>query len=88
MGSFKNNLLLGLLAGAAGTATMGAYWKAVAKLKPDLASSAGEEPTSNKVARRALRRAGVKSPSRSTRDVGGQVVHWGYGANWGAAAGL
>jgi len=89
MGIAKN-LLLGWAAGAAGTAAMGAYWKGVAKVNPDLAytEGGGTEPTINRVAKRAMQQAGVKSPSRQAREVGGQVVHWGYGTHWGAIAGL
>lgn len=88
-GSLKSNLLLGLAAGLAATAAMDAYWKALRTLQPEaMAANSHEEPTTVKVARRALRRVGVAKPSSQTRAIGGQMVHWGYGASWGLITGL
>lgn len=87
-GSLKSNVLLGLAGGLAATAAMNAYWMAVGKLKPDLGPSPDEENTTERVARRILKRVGVKRPSSRTRAVGGEMVHWSYGASWGLAVGL
>jgi hypothetical protein len=86
-GSWKKGLLFGAAAGLAGTAAMNGYWAAMAKAKPELGSS-DDEPSTEKLARRALRQAGVKAPSKRTRAAGGTIVHWGYGTAWGAMAGL
>ncbi|MGN6592667.1 MAG: hypothetical protein ACTHJX_07205 [Terriglobales bacterium] len=86
MAHLARNLLVGLAAGVAGTAAMDAYWSGLARLKPEWLES-DEEPSTHKLARRVLRRAGVKSPSRQTRAVGGKAVHWSYGSGWGMAAG-
>ncbi len=67
---------------------MDGYWAALSKLRPRTASGGGGEPTTEKVACRMLRLAGVQSPSRQTLQLGGQVVHWSYGINWGIAAGV
>jgi len=86
MAHLGKNLLIGLAAGVAGTAAMDAYWMGLAKIKPEWVQSEGE-PATQKVARRALRKAGVKSPSQQTRRVGGKTVHWSYGGSWGLVAG-
>jgi hypothetical protein len=78
--------LTGVAAGAAGTALMGVYWKALASMRPK-PNRSSEEPTTNKVAADAMERAGLK-PSTQARKVGGQVVHWSYGTLWGGVAGL
>lgn len=86
--SLKANLAIGICAGLAGTALMGAFFAATKKLAPASGGTEQEEPTTNKVATRVLNKAGVRYPSRKVRNVGGQVVHWTYGAAWGALAGL
>lgn len=83
----RSNLLLGMAGGIVGIAMMDAYWTALSKIKPQT-GGASAEPTTEKVARRVLRRAGIPFPSRQTRAVGGQVVHWGYGTSWGLVTGL
>ena len=85
--SLTRNVLVGLAAGAAATAAMNGFWAGLARIRPP-SSGSGDEPTTVKVARRGLRRVGVKSPSKQTREIGGQVVHWSYGTNWGMMAGL
>lgn len=85
-GNIRRNLAIGLLGGLAGTAAMNAYWKGLAKAKPELAAS-DEEPSTQKAARKVLKRAGVRSPSREVRKYGGEAVHWGTGMTWGLIAG-
>lgn len=89
-GKWLGRLAMGMVAGAAGTAAMNAYWMGVGALKGEknAASSSGEEPTTVKVARTALAKVGVRHPSRPVREMGGQAVHWGYGTLWGGLAGL
>lgn len=85
-GHLKRNLAIGLLGGVAGTAAMNAYWKGLAKTSPELVKS-DEEPSTEKAVRKALKRAGVRSPSSQVRKYGGEAVHWGTGVTWGLIAG-
>lgn len=85
-GHLKRNLAVGLLAGLAGTAVMDQYWRVLAKTKPDWVTS-GEEPSTQKAARKLLQNVGVRSPSRRIRKRGGEAVHWGTGLTWGLAVG-
>jgi len=71
----------------AATAVINAHWMVVGKVKPELASNGGEEPPTVNVARGAMKKAGVKSPSSDVRTLGGKAVHWGYGTTWGLIAG-
>ncbi|MGH9466621.1 MAG: hypothetical protein ACRD1Y_04645 [Terriglobales bacterium] len=75
------------MAGVAGTAAMDEYWRILRKTKPEWVKSE-EEPTSHKVVRRAMQKAGVRSPSRAVRESGGKAVHWTYGAGWGMVVGV
>lgn len=85
-GHLKGNLAIGLLGGVAGTAAMNAYWKGLAKASHKLVES-DEEPSTEKAVRKALKRAGVRSPSSQVRKYGGEAVHWGTGITWGLIAG-
>lgn len=89
-GKWLGRLAIGLVAGAAGTAAMNAYWKGAQRLqrKEAAASSSGDEPATVKVARTALAKVGVRHPSRQVRNLSGQALHWGYGALWGGLASL
>ena len=89
-GKWLGRLAMGLAAGAAGTAAMNAYWMGMRRLqnKQPAATSSGDEPATVKVARTALAKVGVRHPSRQVRNMGGQAVHWGYGALWGGLASL
>lgn len=85
-GHLKRNLAAGLVAGLAGVAAMDGYWKLMAMAKPEWMQS-DEEPSTHKLVRKTLRKAGVRSPSSQVREKGGKAVHWGYGAAWGMVAG-
>lgn len=85
-GSWIASLLAGLMAGVAGTVAMDAFWRADAKLTGR--QSSGDEDATAKVAADLLRKTGIRVPSRATRRAAGQIVHWGYGAGWGALVGL
>lgn len=89
-GKWLGRLAMGLAAGAAGTAAMNAYWMGMRRLQSQqpAATSSGDEPATVKVARTALSKVGVRHPSRQVRNMGGQAVHWGYGALWGGLASL
>lgn len=85
-GSWIAGLLAGLMAGVAGTVAMDAFWRADVKLTGR--QSSGDEDATAKVAADLLRKTGIRAPSRATRRAAGQIVHWGYGASWGALVGL
>lgn len=89
-GKWFGRLAMGLAAGAAGTAAMNAYWVGLQRLqnKQPAATNSSDEPATVKVARTALSKVGVRHPSQQVRSLGGQAVHWGYGALWGGLAGL
>ncbi|MGH9475507.1 MAG: hypothetical protein ACRD1C_04165 [Terriglobales bacterium] len=85
-GHLKRNLAIGLLGGLAGVAAMDGYWKGLGRAKPEWTHT-DEEPSTHKLVRKTLGKAGVRSPSSSIRKRGGKAVHWGYGAMWGMIAG-
>lgn len=89
-GKWLGRLAMGLAAGAAGTAAMNAYWTGLSAMKGPEGSEleSKEEPTTAKVARRAMAKVGIRHPSSRVRKIGGEAVHWGYGSLWGGLAGL
>jgi len=82
--SWGEQLAIGLAAGLAGTALMNGYWAVLKHVSPP---SKEEEATTAKVAAAALKQVGVPHPSKQVRQIGGQVVHWGYGGTWGMISG-
>ncbi len=75
----------GILAGLAGTAAMNAFWATEAKITHRKRNP--DESSTTRIAADLLRRFGASAPARTARRTGGRVVHWGYGAAWGAIAG-
>ncbi len=78
------DVALGMSAGVAATAALNAWIKAT---QPKNAAPGTDEPSTVKVAVRGMRQFGVHAPSRRARQLGGQAVHWSYGAAWGGIAG-
>jgi hypothetical protein len=80
-------LLLGLVAGAAGTAAMTAWQELLPRLKADRGDGEEEEPAPAQAARKVLGAAGLEPP-RSWTPVLAHAAHWAYGVGWGGVYGL
>jgi uncharacterized membrane protein YagU involved in acid resistance len=79
-------LLAGTAGGLAGAALMGPTYAAVSKLMPK-SSPPGEDAT-EKVANAASRKFTGRKLPRSKKKLGGQIVHFAFGACTGAFYGL
>ena len=83
-------ILLGLTAGAAGTAAMTAFQERLPRLRSGEESgdeNGNEEPAPAQAARKLLGAAGIEPPASWT-PVLTQAAHWAYGTGWGAAYAL
>jgi hypothetical protein len=80
-------LLLGLVAGAAGTGAMTALQESLPRLiggEESSAESSAEEPAPAQAVRKLLGAVGIEPP-RSWTPALTQSAHWAYGTGWGAA---
>ncbi|MEZ4736996.1 MAG: hypothetical protein R3E79_58695 [Caldilineaceae bacterium] len=83
----------GAIAGIAGTAALTVGMQLMPQVMAPLGMAEGqrddqpEEPNVRLVEKATLVLWG-KVPEQATKMVGGQFIHWGYGATWGAMYGL
>ncbi|MGH2428608.1 MAG: hypothetical protein ACRDGV_06920 [Candidatus Limnocylindria bacterium] len=89
-------IIKGAIAGAAGTAIMGAAMERAPKLLEQMgvklppapqAPTAPDSPT-EATAKRLAEGVAEQPIDEETKATGGQVVHWAYGAGWGAFYGI
>jgi uncharacterized membrane protein YagU involved in acid resistance len=86
----------GLLAGAAGAGIQSLFFRATARFTPETPKDVFEPPEPEQstemptqtVARRMAALAGRGPLSEEQKVRGSQIVHYGYGATWGAAYGV
>jgi hypothetical protein len=83
---WMRRILLGLAAGAAGTAAMTAVQELLPRLRGDQAGGEEEEPAPAQAARKVLRAVGLDPPASWTPYLT-QAAHWSYGLGWGAVYG-
>ena len=78
-------ILLGLTAGAAGTAAMTALQELLPHLRDgdEIGESGDEEPAPAQAMRKLLGAVGVEPPASWTPFLT-QAAHWAYGTGWGA----
>jgi hypothetical protein len=85
----------GTAAGLAGTVAMTAAMKYVPTLLRELGVASPEPPASAKKGEPVEQLAGKVAEGlfdtrldKEGKEIGGQVIHWGYGAGWGALYGI
>jgi hypothetical protein len=85
----------GAAAGLVGTAVMTAAMKYIPPLLRELGLSSPEPPASARSGKPVEKLAGKVAEGvfdrrldKEGKEIGGQVIHWGYGAGWGAFYGV